>query len=253
VELLAETILLRPYVFLFLAGFLAASILDLGGRRTLLFGTLASSVAWLAEFSSTRTGIPFGVYHYTAATRGQEIFIADVPMMDPLSFAFLTYGAFCLARAVLAVRAASRATLGILSGTLMMLLDVVIDPLAVRGDRWFLGRVFFYQDGGAYFGVPLSNFVGWVVVGTLAVATYTAVTADHDLYRSLASPGIALYYAVLTFNLAMTAWIGEWGLVGFGVGIHAATGFALWCLSRTTGRHRPVLRHRLRGGLLTPR
>lgn len=141
-ELLVETIVLRPYVFLVLASFLAASIVDLGGRRTLLFGAVASSVAWLAEFSSTRIGLPFGLYHYTGTTRGQEIFIAGVPAMDPLSFAFLTYGAFCVARSVLAVRTSSRATLAIVSGSLMMLLDVVIDPLAVRGDRWFLGRTF---------------------------------------------------------------------------------------------------------------
>ncbi len=48
---------------------------------------------------------------------------------------------------------------------MMMLLDVVIDPLAVRGDRWFLGRVFDYPSGGVYFGVPLSNFAGWLLVG----------------------------------------------------------------------------------------
>ena len=29
------------------------------------------------------------------------------------------------------------------------------------GDRWFLGRMYYYPEGGIYFGVPLSNFVGW--------------------------------------------------------------------------------------------
>jgi hypothetical protein len=33
--------------------------------------------------------------------------------------------------------------------------------------------------------------------------------------------GIALYYAVLGFNLAVTAWIGEWVLVTVGLVLHA--------------------------------
>jgi putative membrane protein len=240
VDLLTKTIVLRPYVFLFLTAFLAASIVDLGRVRASLFGALAASVPWIAEFSSTRSGIPFGLYHYTATTQGQEIFIGNVPLMDPLSFAFLTYGAFCLARVVLAVRAPSRTALAVLSGTLMMLLDVVIDPLAVRGDRWFLGRVFYYPDGGAYFGVPLSNFAGWVLVGTAAVAIYCAVTGDEGVYRTPPRAGIALYYGVLTFNLAVTAWIEEWDLLGAGVAIHSVTALALWSLARTAGAPRPV-------------
>ena len=51
----------------------------------------------------------------------------------------------------------------------MMLLDVVIDPVAVRGDRRFLGHIFFYPEGGAYFGVPVFNFAGWTVVGMVGI------------------------------------------------------------------------------------
>src|SRR5262249_12918298 len=133
---------------------------------------------------------------------------------------------FCLARVTLAGRAVSRVTLAGVAGVLMMLLDVVIDPLAVRGDRWFLGRIFYYPDGGAYFGVPLTNFVGWWIVGAVGVGGYLALAGVVGGRRPW--PGVAVYYAVLAFNLAVTAWIGEWALVGSGVAVHAALGLSLY-------------------------
>jgi putative membrane protein len=218
-DLLVGTVLLRPYVFGFLAAFLLAGMVDLGGRRTLLFGACVWPLAWLAEFSSTRTGIPFGLYHYTGSTRGQELYVADVPFMDSLSFTFLAYAAFCLARVALGARRLSGPTLAVVAGLLMMLLDVVIDPVAVRGDRWFLGRIFYYPEGGVYFGVPLSNFAGWWLVGTTGVGAYLALAGGRQGTR--AWPGAALYYAVLAFNLAVTAWLGEWMLLAVGLGLHA--------------------------------
>jgi putative membrane protein len=134
-----------------------------------------------------------------------------------------------------------------------MLLDVVIDPLAVRGDRWFLGRIFFYPDGGIYFGVPLSNFAGWVVVGTLGVGGFAcwsgwreaglgrgwpvlggrgSDTPAQPARQGRPWPGVALYYAVFCFNLAVTAWIGEWMLVMVGTTVHLATALALWSVSQ---------------------
>src|SRR5262245_55203774 len=154
--LVVGSVLLRPYVFLFLLCFLAAAVRDIGARRTALFFAWVWPLAFAAEFSSTRTGIPFGFYHYTQVTRAQELFIADVPFFDSLSFTFLAYASFCLARVVL--RARHGGWVALLAGTVMMLLDVVIDPLAVRGNQWFLGHVFWYPEGGPYFGVPLSNF-----------------------------------------------------------------------------------------------
>ena len=250
-DVLLGTLALRPYVVAFLALFLAAGAADLGWRRTLGFAAAVWPVAWLAEFSSTRVGIPFGLYHYTGATRGRELYLADVPLMDALSFTFLAYAAFCLARAALRRRAPSRPALALTTGVLMMALDVVIDPLAVRGDRWFLGRIFYYPEGGAYFGVPLSNFAGWVIVGAMGVGMYLSVAgsvvagsartdrteggltkgrgaptcpapASAAALGARVWPGVALYYAVLGFNLAVTAWIGEWTLVGVGLALHAA-------------------------------
>jgi putative membrane protein len=247
VDVVVGTLWLRPYVFAFLAAFLVAGTLDLGGRRTLLFTASVWPVALLAELSSTRTGFPFGLYTYTQSTRGQELFIADVPFMDSLSFTFLAYASFCLARVVLRGRG-GRPALALASGIFMMLLDMVIDPTAVRGDRWFLGGIFYYPHGGPYFDVPLSNFAGWVLVGTVAVGVYLLLRgpacerAGRDVEGVRATPGIALYYAVLSFNLIVTAWIGEWMLVAAGVGVHTASGGAAlilatrWCGDRRTTR-----------------
>ena len=145
-DLILGTLILRPYVFGFVACFLVAGALDLGWRRTLVFAAWVWPLAWAAEFASTRIGVPFGFYHYTGATRGHELYVADAPLMDSLSFTFLAYAAFCLARGALG-RHTGPWPLALRGGVLMMLLDIVIDPVAVRGDRWFLGHIFYYPDG----------------------------------------------------------------------------------------------------------
>src|SRR5690242_9206438 len=95
--LLLKTILLRPYVFLFLAAFLFSAHRLLGWRRTGWFFLIGWITAFLCEFCSTRTGIPFGLYYYTGSTTGQELYISNVPFMDSLSFTFLLYASYCMA------------------------------------------------------------------------------------------------------------------------------------------------------------
>lgn len=231
-DLLVGTVTLRPYVFAFLALFLLAGLADLGWRRTLGFAGCVWPMAWLSEFSCTRTGVPFGLYQYTLLTRGRELYITDVPLIDPLSFGFLAYASFCLARVALSARVAPRSVIAVVAGVLMMALDVVIDPLAVRGDRWFLGHLFTYAEPGVYFGVPLSNFAGWVIVGVVGVGLYLALAPSAS---GRAWPGVALYYVVLGFNLAMTIWIGEWVLAGVGAAIHVAVALTIVYRYRRSG------------------
>jgi uncharacterized membrane protein len=234
--LVLGSFVLRPYVFAFLVAFLIAAVRDLGAWRTALFGGWVWAIAFLAEVSSTRNGFPFGLYHYTEATRGTELFLSNVPFFDSLSFVFLAYAAYALARASrVAVRLAP---LSLLSGVLMMALDVVIDPLAVRGDRWFLGHIFWYAESGRYFGVPVSNFAGWWLVGTVGVGGYLLMERlfePNPARGTRPALGIGLYYGVLGFNLATTAWIGEWSLVLAGSTLHIVLGIVLYRVARGSG------------------
>src|SRR5262245_41231106 len=250
-HLLLGTLLLRPYVFAFLAAFAVSAARDLGLGRMVGFLVWGFLVAFTAEYASTRIAIPFGLYHYTEGTRGVELYLANVPFFDSLSFPFLAYAAFCLARRTLGtVRGAAVVSL---AGGLMMLLDVVIDPLAVRGDQWVLGRIFYYPSGGVYFGVPLSNFAGWLLVGWVIVGGYVlAIRATSGgtpiADKGSSGAGVALYFLVLAFNLGMTLWIGEWKLLAAGILIQAC-GFLLLLLismrvtrerSRVTPARRPA-------------
>jgi uncharacterized membrane protein len=229
-----KTILLRPYVFVFLAAFLFSAVKLIGWPRTWRFWLITWITAFICELSSTRTGIPFGWYFYNGSTIDQELYFFDVPFMDSISFSFLLFAAYSVALGLLLpVESPSKsaetcprslrfdlntrtgwAVYG-LTPFLFAFIDMVIDPVALRGDRWFLGKIYYYLDPGWHFGVPIENYVGWVVVGLISLAIYFPL--DRRLAPlSLAQPitrrlllGIGLYYGVLAFNLGVTFWIGE--------------------------------------------
>jgi putative membrane protein len=98
---------------------------------------------------------------------------------------------------------------------LFAFIDMVIDPVALRGNRWFLGKIYYYPDPGLHFGVPFANYVGWAVVGLISLAIYFPL--ERRLPALFPPPsatpqillGVGLYYGVLAFNLSMTFWIGE--------------------------------------------
>lgn len=231
--LLLKTILLRPYVFLFLASFLFAAIQLIGWPRTWRFWLISWATAFVCEFSSTRTGIPFGWYFYNGSTVGQELYVSNIPFMDSISFSFLLYASYCVALCLLLpieqVSAAqpqfkplqfdpaarTSRSVWLLTSFLFAFIDMVIDPVALRGDRWFLGKIYYYPDPGWHFGVPFANYVGWAIVGLISLAIYFPL--DRNLPQPVVPPsvtarlllGVGLFYGVLAFNLGVTFWIGE--------------------------------------------
>ena len=67
-------------LFGFLAVYLAAAAAAWGWRRAVAFTAWAGGLAFTAEWSLTRTGIPFGLYHYTGATAGRSFYVSNVPL-----------------------------------------------------------------------------------------------------------------------------------------------------------------------------
>lgn len=235
--LLLGTVILRPYVFIFLAVYLVTNTLYFGVKQTLAFTLVGYITVFIAEYSSTRFGIPFGFYYYLDDTRHQELWISNVPFMDSLSFTFLASASYTTALLLCAplrcgwsdvqvvdTRAIRRSpSVLILTVALFVLIDVVIDPLALRGSRWFLGQIYGYYEDGIYFGVPLANFLGWAIVGVVLITLHRLIDGvwrqrprrDWGIvwipYRGILGP--LLYLGVYGFNVIMTFVIGE-SLIG---------------------------------------
>ncbi len=239
--LLIQTVQLRPYVFFFFAAFLLSAPTLIGWQRTGLFSAVVWLTAFACEFSSTRTGLPFGWYHYTGSTVGQELYLSNVPLMVLVSYPMLLYASYCVALSFLlpsnsentgknpgsrngrflaltldrSVRTGWLACL--LTVLFFVLLDMVIDPVALRGNRWFLGKIYYYPDPGLHFGIPVTNYVGWTVLGIIALVIYVRFDrrlpeperrSDGSVTSNLLM-GCGLYFSVVLFNLTVAFWIDE--------------------------------------------
>ncbi|MGO9611829.1 MAG: carotenoid biosynthesis protein [Dissulfurispiraceae bacterium] len=236
-----HTILLRPYVFIFFLIYLLACSLHLGLKRAFCFCIAGYFLTWLSEYSSIHNGIPYGHYYYIEQTRGEEFWVFGVPFMDSISYVFLAYASYSMAlmtvspvlrwkrvlylletrdiRGSVAVR--------VLGALFMVYLDIIIDPVALQGDRWFLGLLYRYPEGGVYFGVPITNFIGWLFVGFSLIYVLQKLdryldsrkTRDYFGYnypwRYLVGP--VLYLAVVAFNLSVTFFIHDYTLGWTGI------------------------------------
>jgi len=255
-SLLQGTLLLRPYVFAFLFLFILLASFQIGWKRTLLWTVTGYGLAFAAEFSSIHWGFPFGDYFYIETTRTRELWVAGVPFMDSLSFAFLTYtGYSCAWQLVAAYKGNECLHQGnsnqkirrswavlVLGAAITPLLDVIIDPVALMGDRWFLGKIYGYMHPGLYFGIPVSNFAGWALVSAAIIGVnqlldplFPSETPERHSTRIpyLHLGGFVLFVFVAGFNLAVTAWQKEFTLFVVSLSIVAAF---LWISMRVLVR-----------------
>ena len=107
-----------------------------------------------------------------------------------------------------------------LGSMFQVFLDIIIDPVALQGYRWFLGQIYGYREPGIHFGVPLSNYLGWWLTGMCMMRALQLIDARcgkgrerpagaKDFpFRGLLGP--ILYLSVIIFNLGITLHIGEY-------------------------------------------
>lgn len=149
-----------------------------GRRRVFSFAITIFCVGWIFETIGISTGFPFGNYSY-----GENMwpFFGHVPVAVMPAYWVMAY--VCWSLALLLRRRIDGPmdrnflmSVPIIGAALMVVWDLSMDPLrAIAEQRWH------WHDGGPYFGVPLSNFIGWFFVTWLMFQIFALLVLRSGL------------------------------------------------------------------------
>ena len=127
----------------------------LGWRDAAILWAVLGVYALLVETSAILTGFPYGHFGYSDLL-GVKLF-GTTPWTVCLAWTPLMIAAYAVSASVFRnpmVRI-------ICAALIVTAFDLVLDPGAVRLGFWH------YAGGGEFYGVPVSNFVGWLVSGAV--------------------------------------------------------------------------------------
>jgi len=128
---------------------------NLSFKKTFYLIFILAFLILCIEYIALITHYPYGSFRYNPNLSGQ---INDIlPWTTGFSYLPLLFGATSLSYFF------SKKTLYriILSALILLTLDLVLDPGAVSIGIWS------YANKGVYYSVPISNFIGWVITGSL--------------------------------------------------------------------------------------
>ena len=208
-----------------LAGLLHAAG-KLGGRRALAVFAVAFTISLGAELLGTSTGYPFGNYSYTQQL-GYRV-LGLVPFNIPTSWYFMLYCPLAICGRLLtpADDARSKWKWAVAAGFVLTAWDVSMDPAMVKTTHW----LWHLQDpatqstverlvlGDIFYGMPLSNWLGWLLTGTIVARAMLAIVPP-SAFAERVSPSnfpLVLYAVNGVLPIAICARNGMWWAVLFG-------------------------------------
>src|SRR5918999_603002 len=139
----------------------------LGPRRAALSLLCLSAFGYAIETTGVLTGFPYGPFYYGDSLGPKAAGL--VPYLLPLSWVPLVLGTVA---ATIRERKTSswRRFLSVFpAAVLLTLVDGVLDPGAASLGFWL------WPEGGSYYGVPVTNYLGWLFSSTLAAAILLAL------------------------------------------------------------------------------
>jgi len=202
---------------------LIAGLLPLVGRRAGLAVGLLTAYAYGIEFVGATTGVPYGAFEYLIDLG--PMIAGVVPLGLPVFFVPLVVNGYLLCLLLLGERADSAAVRLPAVVAVVVAMDLVLDPGAVSLGFWA------YDAGGPYYGVPASNYAGWVLSASVAVLALDYGFARAGLRERLRETGFMLDDLVSFVLLwgPINAVFGNWAAVLvaalFGVGLLATDRF----------------------------
>ncbi|MFB6214220.1 MAG: bisanhydrobacterioruberin hydratase [Candidatus Nanohaloarchaea archaeon] len=172
----------NPYLILFgtlvMRLPLIAGTGELVDRKAAIYLSLLTIYSYIIEYVGTTTGFPYGEFRYGVSLG--PMLPGNIPLALPIFFIPLVVNSYLLV--LLLAPEKSRQIHKRLPASLatLIIFDLVLDPAAVSLDFWDYAS-------GAFYGVPLTNFAGWLLSGTVAVGALELAFDRSKLVERLRS------------------------------------------------------------------
>lgn len=213
-----------------IVGAIAASaygVKTLGVKRLLAFLIPSVCISLSSELLGTSTGFPFGEYAYLSGL-GAKI-AGLVPFTIPLSWFYMGFVSFLLANTTLRYGShwMQRVEAIFLGAMMLTAWDFVLDPAMSQAGYpfWEWGHY------GAFFGMPLQNFAGWMGTGTLFM-TVASLLWGKERQPVLTKPQLlfplAMYLGNFIFATILSIAAGIYIPVLLGLLLGVAPAVGLW-------------------------
>ena len=239
---LPELLRFNPPLILFgtvvMAAPLIVGVLPTVNRRALAGLTVLVSYTYLLEYVGVSTGWPYGEFAYGVSLGPM---LAGIPAALPVFFIPIVVNAYLLCVLLLGERAESRLVRLAVVIPAVVTMDVVLDPAAVSLGFWS------YADGGLFYDVPLSNYAGWALSATVAVAvldfTFDRRALEHRLRSCAFMLDDLISFVILwgAINLVFGNWIAAVVAGVFGVAILRTKRFDAGLLRPSPGLYVPQI------------
>lgn len=191
------------------AAVLLFGLVVVGTRKTLIFFVLATMIPLGMELLGTSTGFPFGPYSYTSFLGFK---VADlVPYSIPLSWFYMGFTSFLLANViVVGSRLRHRTGWSLALGVYFLTVwDLSLDP-AMASQRLPI-HFWIWHQAGPYFGMPISNLVGWSLTGLVYMGLSRLLwRANLDTRPTAVWFPFGVYAANTVFAIALDLSAGLW-------------------------------------------
>lgn len=190
-----------------------------GWKASVILLACVFTVSLGLESLGVATGLVYGPYHYTDQLGIK--FLNLVPVLIPVAWFMMIVPSIIIGENLIipggdgGVRRQIGAAA--LAGVIMTAWDIGMDPMMVAAGHWE------WEVDGAFFGVPIHNFIGWWFTTFLSVAIFIIATRKvrkpnapltdrmvvisyanqaiavviTDLFIGLGGPGLAGFFAML--------------------------------------------------------
>lgn len=195
-----------------------------GMRRALAAFAASLVLAFLSEYAGTVTDYPFGAYEYTSQL-GYKI-LGRVPFNIPTSWFYMLVASLAICGRLLPATDdnASKWWWAFVGGVVLTLWDVSMDPAMVKTNHWFW-QIGDLSDRGAFqqfigtpifFGMPLTNWLGWLLTGIVVARVMLAIIPPSQWAAQVAPARLPLALYAINGLLPLAICF-RWDMVPAGV------------------------------------